>query len=118
MRCPQFIGLNPWADYLLSTNKRLLYTQKIVHVLLDGTEDPQLNEEVSAVPKTPVDKWYGMNDDEGDLCQCTLLDDTNVTEYVQASPRSSGPCIFIALKNENGEPIPGSLWSDYEITNC
>ena len=42
-----------------------------------------------------------------------------IEEYVQAEPWSSGPCIFLALRNsETKEPILESLWNQDEIDNC
>ena len=37
------------------------------------------------------------------------------TEYVQAEPWSSGPCIFTALRGADGEPVAESLWADRAI---
>lgn len=119
MRCTQFIGLNYWASDLLRRNEEPLYTKRVTHILPNGAEEQQPDEEVRAVPKIPVGKWYGMCDDDGSvLYQYTLLNGTKVTEYVQAEPWSSGPCIFLALKDENGDPIADSLWDDDEIENC
>lgn len=95
MRCTQFIGLNTWAQELLNQN----------HL------------------KVPTgDKWNGMYSDDGDLYKYTLLDTRfpsdygkEITEYVQAAPWSSGPCIFLALKDKAGNPIPESLWGEDEI---
>lgn len=41
-----------------------------------------------------------------------------VDEYVQAEPWSSGPVIFLALMDSNGQPIPETLWSQEEINNA
>lgn len=38
-----------------------------------------------------------------------------VYEYVQESPWASGPVHFLALKNEEGEVIKETLWTDEEI---
>jgi hypothetical protein len=51
--------------------------------------------------------YYG-EDDHGSFIQ--------YTEYVYATPWSSGPMYFIALKdNETGDPVPDSLWTDEEM---
>ncbi len=119
MRCTQFIGLNPWAENFLRENRKLIHTRKVVNVLPDGTEESQPDEAVREIPKRPTgNKWIGMFDDGGDLHEYTLLDGKKVTEYVQASPWSSGPCIFLALRDETGSPVPESLWDDKEIDNC
>lgn len=57
----------------------------------------------------------GMFDDGPNLHKYQLKDNTWIYEVVQDSPWSSGPCIFLSLKHENGEIIEESLWSDEEI---
>ena len=41
---------------------------------------------------------------------------TQYREYQQAVEWSSGPCIFLALRDEaSGQPVAESLWTDEEI---
>ena len=37
---------------------------------------------------------------------------TVFAEYVQAEPWSSGPCIFTALRDADGNPVEESLWAE------
>ena len=53
------------------------------------------------------------------LKEYEMNDGTKIEEYIQAEPWSSGPCIYLALKNaETKEPILDSLWSEDEIHNA
>lgn len=55
----------------------------------------------------------GMFDDGPGLNEYTLKDSSVVREKVQASPWSSGPCIFLMLVDEDGEIL--YKWSVEEI---
>jgi hypothetical protein len=46
-----------------------------------------------------------MFDDGPELVEYTLKDGSKVREIVQAVPWSAGPCIFLALQNEQGETL-------------
>ena len=99
MRCTQVIGLSDKARNFL--DKHAVY-------------DERLNWTVSEVYENA--KHLGMFDDGPMLLKYRLkVDGSYVYEYAQAVPWSSGPCIFLALKRENGEPIPETLWSDEDI---
>ena len=51
------------------------------------------------------------------LREFTARDGSVFREAVQASPWSSGPMIFMALQNENGEWIEETLWDEEEINS-
>ena len=116
MRCTQIIGLNDKAFQFLEQNqvKELVRCNcpdcKTEHI--QGTKSDQYNDA----------RNEGMFDDGPMLYKYHLKDGSFVYEYVQASPWSSGPCIFLALSmsplNENNNPIIESLWSDEEIENA
>ncbi|MGH9553291.1 MAG: hypothetical protein ACRD3W_28175, partial [Terriglobales bacterium] len=53
-----------------------------------------------------------------ELHRHTLSDGSMYEEYVQAAPWSGGPCYFIALKDESGQPVAKSLWSEEQLANC
>jgi len=53
------------------------------------------------------------------LKEYETYDGIKIEEYVQAQPWSSGPCIFLALRNaETKEPILQTLWDEEEIDNA
>ena len=64
------------------------------------------------------ESYIGMFDQEYALHKYTFPDGRVFYEAVQASPWSSGPCFFLALKDERGEWVGESLWSEEEIENA
>lgn len=40
---------------------------------------------------------------------------TRYSEYVQEVVYSSGPCIFVALRGADGQPVQATLWPQSEI---
>ena len=82
--------------------------------------NPVINNTIQCFKKGDSKKRVGYiegawDDKVADLYQYTLSDGKVYTEYVQADPWSSGPCYFIALKDENDVPISESLWTEEEI---
>jgi len=80
----------------------------------DGREEEMLPKEVlaSVVQQVPSGKSFtGMFPDEVYPHYRYIFPDGKVYEdAVQASPWSSGPVIFLALRDENGDWVPESLW--------
>lgn len=110
MRTTQFMGLSEAADLFISKNRATTKGYcgcphcKTKHITHPWEEE--------------YDSVEGMFGELGDiypLYKHTLKDGSVVYEYVQACPWSSGPCIFIALRREDGTPIEESLWSNKEI---
>ena len=61
-------------------------------------------------------KIYGMFDNEYDLMLYhNKHTGETYTEWVQASPWSSGPCIFLALRDSDGTVIQESVWTQEEV---
>jgi hypothetical protein len=116
----QFMGLNAWATKVLEGCGKPHFSGKHETrgvVLADGTEGavevPVLE---SCVRREPTGKKYlGMFDNEYEFLRHTFRDGRMLEEHVQASPWSSGPVFFLALKDEKGEWIKESLWSEEEI---
>ena len=121
MRMTQIIGLSPQANAFLNEN------QKWIEI---NCSCPHC---ISKHVKHPIFESYqdastaGMFDDGPALHKYQLKDDTWVYEYIQASPWSSGPCIFIALATvpalnpfhvPAGNEIKETLWSEEEINNA
>jgi hypothetical protein len=62
--------------------------------------------------------YTGMFDNKYWLSRYTLPTGEVYEEFVQASPWSSGPVFFLALKDADGNEVEGSLWSDEDIDNA
>lgn len=60
----------------------------------------------------------GMFEETYPLHKYTMPDGTVYFEKIQAEPWSSGPVIFLALKNAKGNWIPNSLWDRNSINTC
>ena len=58
-------------------------------------------------------KWAGMFDDGPKLLKYYLKDGSTVREVIQATPWSSGPCIFLCLRDEAGNRL--FEWPEAEI---
>lgn len=114
MRCAQYIGLNKWAEsYVRAT----VPVREVGVRLLPGGRTESFDRAVMMpVAKTEVvgviPGFYG---DDIPLVRYTMPNGRVFTEYVQAEPWSSGPCYFIALKNERGKVVPQSLWKQEDI---
>ncbi len=92
MRCTQIIGLNREACEFISkhTFSYMVYE--------DATDQ-------------------GMFDDGPMLTEYVLQDGSKVREFIQAVPWSSGPCIFLALKDvESGKIL--FPWDEETINNA
>lgn len=112
------MGFTERANKILAQNKVLLYTDHVRKEYPDGTFEDMAPKCYHDIPRRASGrKWQGMFDGEsGDLMVYTLCDGTEVEEYIQAEPWSSGPMIFLALRNtETKEPLKWSLWTDGEI---
>ena len=107
MRTTQFVGLTSDADNWLKENVRITKRRC-------SCPDCQ-HEHITEVVEEEYDITYGMCEDSFPLNKYQLKSGEWVYEYVQADPWSSGPVIFLALRQENGSPIPESLWSQEEI---
>lgn len=118
IRCTQFIGLNSWASDFVKGESVLAYTERGSRVYSDGREEPfEHPVHASSVKREDTEKcWYGMFEgEETPLAKYTFPDGRVYFEDVQAEPWSSGPLIFLALKDDKGNWIPESLWSDEEV---
>ena len=118
MRCDQYIGLNEWAS------TRVFRTHKVHEIgvrILPSGKVRKFDRWIRVpVARTQVigrieGAW---NDNVANLNRYTLPDGTVYEEFIQATPWSSGPCYFIALKDKHGKPVAESLWNDEEIANA
>ena len=111
MRCTQLVGLSPEADKFLEENVRLTEREccPTCQHITGGVMD-------SRVYDTETGKRAGMFDDGPDLYEYTLKDGTIVQEIVQAAPWSSGPCIHLCLRDEQGKWL--YKWPAKDIDHC
>ena len=109
MRCTQIIGLSEEAQKFLNENGKAIATVtcpdcgKVIQTGLSQNVYGSARDE-------------GMFDDGPDLYAYILKDESIVKEVVQASPWSSGPCIFLCLQDEDKNLI--CKWSEEEINNA
>ena len=122
MRCTQNRGLTPKALEILESHRKIIYT-----VVEETREYPNGKRNTVCLANKRVHKEletvkeygdYGMFS-ECSLRQYTFSDKTVIEEYVQAEPWSSGPVVFLALRDGvTKKPIPESLWTEEEIDEC
>ncbi|MHA2428916.1 MAG: hypothetical protein ACXADB_12910 [Candidatus Hermodarchaeia archaeon] len=97
MRTDQMIGLSPRGQKLVADPN----LTRVQHTLLEGAFGNTF----------PLYEWRLPIWQYADTYKMTL-----VLEEVQASPWSSGPCFFLALKDkESREWIKESLWTNQEM---
>lgn len=116
MRCTQVIGMNGWACQTFAD------TYKVEEVGVRSYPDGRVEKfrrevELPVIEGVPSGQIFtGMVGEEYDLLRYKLPNGEIWVQYVQSEPWASGPCIFLALKNEkSGEVIKESLWTEAEI---
>jgi hypothetical protein len=118
MRCDQYYGLNNWAKALVQK------TQQVREVgerkFNDGaTESFDRLVEITVAKIESIGKIEGAFDPiVSDLHRYTMPNGDVFEEYIQASPWSSGPCYFIALKHPDGSVVKQSLWRRESINRA
>lgn len=121
MRCDQFMGLNEWALNFVKGDLVFIYREEVTRIHPDGHRETLAPRPVyeSSVKSEESDSFYvGMFGDEYITHKYTFPDGRVYHENVQAAPRSSGPVFFLALKDENGNWVRESLWTQEEINNA
>ena len=126
MRCDQFVGLNEWARILVAGCRKPHFSGKYEEVEVvhpDGRSDvievPVLE---PCVFREENGFYEGMFEDKYPLYKYTFRCGQHsgkvFYERVQADPWSSGPVVFLALQDENGNWIKESLWDEEDIANA
>lgn len=111
MRCDQPMGLSCGAEAYLAKNA--IHNQH--ELFINGKIDKEWTEP----KKEQIDRvYYGMFGTEYPLHRYQKKDRSFIYEYVQSDPWSSGPVIFLALRDRDGKPIKESLWDQEEIDNA
>lgn len=124
MRTDQFMGLNDWARELLKGCGKTHFTGRYETrdvVAVEGEEESKIEAPVfepCVLQEKSGLSYCGMFDNEYALSRYILRDGRVYYEYVQAEPWDSGPMFFVALRDEEGQPVPESLWSEEEIANA
>lgn len=118
MRTTQIIGLNEWAANLVHQTE-IVEEIGCYRTFSDARVEPfNRKVEIPIAQVNEVGSFVGMFDEEYPLHEYRMPDGRKYIEFVQAEPWSSGPCIFLALKDDSGNSVPESLWSDEEINNA
>jgi len=113
MRCDQPMGLNERARAIVVSQYRK-YQDKITRTYEDGkTAELTQSGQESLVKYEKCGEYHGF--DSHDLTRYILPNGDVYEEFEQASPWSSGPCMFLALKDKNGDVVKESIWTDQEI---
>jgi len=114
-RCDQYIGLNSWARRLIHQPK-LSYRDFTTRVYDNGeveTLEVKCGYKQLSISE-PSGETFGGFEGDYELKKHTMPDGRVYKEFLQASPWSSGPMFFIALKLD-GEIVKESLWTDEEM---
>jgi len=109
VRCTQIIGLTNEARKYIHDNVKQVSDLKCPKCHTTVTQKI-----VSRIYKDASDR--GMFDDGPMLEEYTLNDGKKVREIIQATPWSSGPCIFMCLENEKGERM--FEWAQEDIDDA
>ena len=122
MRSTQLQGLNKDAELLLKEKGVWVEcTDVILRKFANGHEETFTVNNIVINPKIIVESYdcfYGMFDEKFSLSRYAFPDGEIIEEYVQETVWSSGPCIFLALRDgKTGKPIAKSLWRKKEINN-
>jgi len=109
MRETQIFGLSDIAREFLEENVKHVPCSPCPHCgkMMSTRMDMEQYEDARHV---------GMFDDGPMLHKYTLKDNSTVKEIVQASPWSSGPCIFLCLESKRGKRI--GEWLEEEINKA
>lgn len=120
IRMDQHMGLNEWAMNFVKGEEVLAYTEQGTRLYPDGREEEFGRRFMkSSVKSEPSGSTYsGMFEDIYRLSKYTFPDGRVFYDAVQSDEWSSGPCFFLALKDNNGEWVKESLWSDEEIADA
>ncbi len=118
IRMTQMIGLRPQAQEMVRPRGEVVVHRLTgIRTFPDGRTEA-VDELVTRpdVACEPSGRFAeGMFGEQLELQRYTLKDGRALEEHVQEVAWSSGPCIFLALKDPEGEWVPGTRWSRKEI---
>jgi len=107
MRCYQPMGLTEEARNFL--NEKCLKKPSLIC--------PDCGKIISeSIVSEEIDKIEVFYDDGPTLHKYKMKDGSEIIEVIQASPWSSGPVVFLCLKDPDGKTM--FEWPQEEIDNC
>lgn len=123
-RCDQIVGLNDRARKFVRAKPVLIYTETVIQEYPDGHREilgPNPVYRPSVTKESSGGSFVGMfdNDEQHPLFRYyTFPGGRMYYEAVQDQVQSSGLVVFLALKDEAGNWIPESLWTEEEIQSA
>ncbi|MDP3726339.1 MAG: hypothetical protein Q8R36_04045 [bacterium] len=118
IRMDQFPGLNKWASGFVKGEPVFVCTEEVTRVYPGGRREmlaPRPVHESSIRKEQSLSSYSGMFGDKYPLHDYIFPDGRVYSERVQAEPWSSGPVIFLALQDEDGNWVRKSLWAKKAI---
>ena len=116
MRCDQFIGLSKAVHKIIKGDDVYKYTDHVRRIFPDGTVEEFENEVYGPNVVHSIGEYtYAGMFQEYKLPMYTFHDGSILQEKEQQTIWSSGPMIFTALVDNNGEWIKESLWTAEEM---
>lgn len=116
MRCDQFIGLNERAISIVEKLEKGTLETKLT--LKSDPDNPIFDKKEVEIDRTEMenaDSYEGMYGIEYPLYKYILPSGAVYIQFVQEAYFSSGPVIFLALKDVQGETVKESLWTEEEM---
>jgi hypothetical protein len=111
-RCDLYLGLNKWAQKLVTRQTR------VASLTLANGETLQLPHplKIAVVEKKAIATISGTYKDEvAKLYRYTFPSGLILEEYLQEKFHCGGPNYFIALRRLNGKPVKKSIWTNEEM---
>lgn len=117
IRKTQPMGLSERGRQIVEGKEVLLYRVEGRRIYPDGRVE-EFREDVrgSDVASEKCGSYEGMFGEAYPLRRYRLPDGRVFEEAIQEEIWSSGPCIFLALKDADGEWVEESLWTEEEIS--
>jgi hypothetical protein len=117
MRTDQLYGLNAWAREIVHATQVVSeigvrkYPNETIEAFVREVTVP-----IAAVTKiSEIECAFAPGTAIADLNRYELPDGRVFEEYIQSQPWSGGPCYYIALKDETGQPVSQSLWTKKQM---
>lgn len=117
----QHMGLNKWAREFVKGEPVLVYGEWTTRVYTDGQTETFKSKSVyeSSIKKEESGEFYSSsmldNEQRRPLHKYICPSGKVYFERIQAEPWSSGPIVFLALQDNQGNWVPESLWAEKTI---
>ena len=116
MRMPQYIGLNDWANRLISRKQKV--REEGVRIFASGARKQfkrWRRVPLARIEDAGVIRGIGGSSHIAKLHRYTFPNGEQFVEYVQTVVHSGGPCYLVALKDKSGKPVAESLWTEDQM---